>query len=144
MGDGFSPICLAPIGEAVIQPGLNEITYERLGSYNLIISDLIFIGAEFEHVHAAASEWSSDETNHWHACTAVGCPTGKLDVAAHTFEEVAAEGVAATCKAEGKKVEKCSVCGYKKETVLPKIAHTLGEAYDIVPATCEAAGSQKK
>ena len=144
MGDGFSPICLAPIGEAVIQPGLNEITYERLGSYNLIISDLIFIGAEFEHVHAAASEWSSDETNHWHACTAVGCPTGKLDVAAHTFEEVAAEGVAATCKAEGKKVEKCSVCGFKKETVLPKLAHTLGEAYDIVPATCEAAGSQKK
>ena len=144
MGDGFSPICLAPIGEAVIQPGLNEITYERLGSYNLIISDLIFIGAEFEHVHAAASEWSSDETNHWHACTAVGCPTGKLDVAAHTFEEVAAEGVAATCKAEGKKVEKCSVCGFKKETVLPKLAHTLGEAYDVVPATCEAAGSQKK
>ncbi len=144
MGDGFSPICLAPIGEAVIQPGLNEITYERLGSYNLIISDLIFIGAEFEHVHAAASEWSSDETNHWHACTAVGCPTGKLDVAAHTFEEVAAEGVAATCKAEGKKVEKCSVCGFKKETSLPKLAHTLGEAYDVVPATCEAAGSQKK
>ena len=144
MGDNYSPLCLCPIGEAVLQPGLNEITYERLGSYNLIISDLIFIGSEFEHVHAAATEWSSDENNHWHACTAPGCPTGKLDVAAHTFEEVAAEGVAATCAAEGKKVEECSVCGYKKETVLPKLAHTLGEAYDVVPATCQAAGSQKK
>ena len=144
MGDNYSPLCLCPIGEAVLQPGLNEITYERLGSYNLIISDLIFIGSEFEHVHAAATEWSSDENNHWHACTAPGCPTGKLDVAAHTFEEVAAEGVAATCAAEGKKVEKCSVCGHKKETVLPKLAHTLGEAYDVVPAACEADGSQKK
>ena len=144
MGDNYSPLCLCPIGEAVLQPGLNEITYERLGSYNLIISDLIFIGSEFEHVHAAATEWSSDENNHWHACTAPGCPTGKLDVAAHTLVEVPAEGVAATCAAEGKKVEECSVCGYKKETVLPKLAHTLGEAYDVVPATCEADGSQKK
>lgn len=145
MGDNYSPICLAPIGECVIQAGLNEITYKRIGSYNLIISELVFIGSEFEHTHAAASEWSSDETGHWHACTALGCPTGKADaVVAHTLEEVAAEGVAATCKAEGKKVEKCSVCGYKKETSLPKLDHTLGEAYDVVPATCEAAGSQKK
>ena len=145
MGSDFSPLCLCPIGECVIQPGANEITYERLGSYNLLISDLIFIGSEFQHVHAAADAWSSDETGHWHACTAPGCPTGKADaVVPHTLEEVAAEGVAATCKAEGKKVEKCSVCGFKKETVLPKLAHTLGEAYDVVPATCEAAGSQKK
>ena len=145
MGDNYSPLCVVPIGECVIQPGLNEITYERLGSYNLIISDLIFIGSEFEHVHAAADAWSSDETGHWHACTAMGCPTGKADaVVAHTLVEDPAQGVAATCSAEGKKVEVCSVCGYKVETKLDKLAHTFGEPYDIVAATCEAAGSQKK
>ena len=154
MGDNYSPLCVVPIGECVIQPGLNEITYERLGSYNLIISDLIFIGSEFEHVHAAATTWSSDADNHWHNCTAVGCPTGKLDVAAHTFAEVAPaddtetdaahKARAATCSEEGIKVEVCSVCNYRKETKLDKLPHTLGEAYDIVPATCEAAGSQKK
>ena len=146
MGDNFSPLALAPIGECVIQPGANEITYERLGSYNLLISDLIFIGSEFEHVHAPATTWSSDENGHWHACTAIGCPTnGKADaVVAHTFEEVTAESVAATCSKEGKKVEKCSVCDFKKETVLPKLAHTLGAAYDVVEATCAAEGSQKK
>ena len=154
MGDNYSPLCLCPIGECVIQPGLNEITYERLGSYNLIISDLIFIGSEYEHVHAAAATWSSDAESHWHACTAVGCPTGKLDTAAHTFVEVAPaddtetdaahKAKAATCSEEGIKVEVCSVCNYRKETKLDKLPHTLGEAYDVVPATCEAAGSQKK
>lgn len=143
MGDNYSPLCLCPIGECVLQPGLNEITYERLGSYNLIISDLIFIGAEYEHVHAAASAWSSDETNHWHACTAPGCPTGKLDVAAHTFGDKYDE-VAATCSAKGSYKQKCSVCDYVKTVETDQLAHTYGEPYDIVPATCEAAGSQKR
>ena len=141
----YSPVALCPIADDVyIQPGQNVFKYERTGSYNMVMSDLVFIGVEFEHVHAAASTWSSDADNHWHACTAPGCPTGKLDSAAHTYEEVTAEGVTATCAAEGKKVEKCTICEYKKETALPKLAHTLGDAYDVVPATCEAAGSQKK
>ena len=143
MGDNYSPLCMCPIGECVIQPGLNEITYERLGSYNLIISDLIFIGAEYEHVHAAATDWSSDDEQHWHACTAPGCPTGKLDVANHTFGEWEVTK-AATCKEAGERKHTCSVCGKAVTEVVEKLAHTLGEAYDVVPATCEAAGSQKK
>lgn len=143
MGDNYSPLCLCPIGECVIQAGLNEITYERLGSYNLIISDLIFIGSEYEHVHAAASEWSSDDTNHWHACTALGCPTGKLDVAAHTFGEWETTK-AATCKEAGERQHACTVCGKVVKEEIAKLAHTLGEPHDVVPATCEAAGSQKR
>ena len=143
MGDNYSPICLVPIGECVLQPGLNEITYERLGSYNLIISNLVFVGAEFEHTHAAATEWSSDDTNHWHACTALGCPTGKVDVAAHTFGDWV-ENKAASCKEAGERQHTCSICGKVVKEEIAKVAHTYGEAYDVVPATCEAAGSQKK
>ena len=143
MGDNYSPLCLCPIGECVIQAGLNEITYERLGSYNLIISDLIFIGSEYEHVHAAASEWSSDDENHWHACTALGCPTGKLDVAAHTFGDWETTK-AATCSEAGERQHTCSVCGKVVKEAVAKLAHTLGDPHDVVPATCQAAGSQKR
>ena len=44
MGDNFSPLCLCPIGDCYLVRGANEMTYERLGSYNLIVSDLVFIG----------------------------------------------------------------------------------------------------
>ncbi len=143
MGDNYSPLAMCPIGECVIQPGLNEITYERLGSYNLIISDLIFIGAEFEHTHQAATTWSSDDEQHWHACEAIGCPTGKLDVANHTFGDWV-ENKAATCKEAGERQHTCTVCGKVVKEEIAKLAHTFGEPYDVVPATCQAAGSQKK
>ena len=150
MGDNYSPVALAPMGECVIQPGLNEITYERLGSYNLIINKLVFIGTEYEHTHAAATEWSSDADGHWHACTALGCPNKKADApVAHTFEDKAddARNKAPTCAQEGAKVEKCSVCGYEKVTPIDKIAHTYPNdgAYEIKEAaTCQAAGSKER
>ena len=145
MGDNYSPLCLCPIGECVIQAGLNEITYERLGSYNLIISDLIFIGSEYEHVHAAATEWSSDDENHWHACTALGCPTGKLDVAAHTFGDWETTK-AATCKEAGERQHTCTVCGKVVKEAVAKIAHTFaadgGWTQNKAP-TCDEPGERQ-
>ena len=145
MGSDYSPLCLCPIGDCYLVRGANEMTYERLGSYNLIISDLVFIGKVITHEHEAATTWSSDENQHWHACTVPGCPTaGKADTpAAHTFGEQY-DVVAATCTAKGSYKQKCSVCDYVKTVETDKIAHTYGEAYDVVAATCEAAGSQKK
>ena len=134
-----------PVGDIVLQDGVNQLIYKRVKTRNMIIKDFVFVVENSEHTHVAATTYSSDETGHWHACTALGCPTGKADaVEAHTLVEDPAQGVAATCSAEGKKVEVCSVCGYKVETKLDKLAHTFGEPYDIVAATCEAAGSQKK
>ncbi len=51
------------------------------------------------HEHQFSAEWSSDETNHWHASTCEDgeeCATATSDLAAHTIED----GV-------------CSVCGYE-------------------------------
>ena len=146
MGDNYSPLCLCPIGEAVLQPGLNEITYERLGSYNLIISDLVFIGSEYQHEHAPATTWSSDDTQHWHACTAVGCPTNKLDVANHEFGEWETTKEA-TCSAEGERQHTCTICGKVVKEAIAKIAHTYANegAYTVTkPATCTAVGEQER
>lgn len=54
-----------------------------------------------EHEHTFATEWSYDETNHWHAATCEH-KDERADVAAHTFED----GV-------------CTVCGYEEEVEAP-------------------------
>ena len=68
------------------------------------------------------SKWESNETNHWHPATC-GHDTQKGSSAAHTFVEDTTKSKAATCKEDGVKVEKCSVCNFVKETKLPKGAH---------------------
>ena len=136
-----------PVGPVVLQEGVNELIYKRVQTQNMLIKDFVFVIKDSEHSHVAATAWSSDENGHWHACTAPGCPTGKADaVVAHTFEEVAAESVAPTCSAEGKKVEKCSVCDFKKETKLAKIAHTFpadGGWTQNKAATCTEDGERQ-
>ena len=131
MGDNYSPLCLVPIGDCYIVNGVNEITYERLGSYNLIIDQLVFIGTLVEHTHTAAAEYSSDDTQHWHACTAPGCPTGVADTKApHEFGAVTVK-TPATHTADGVGEKECSVCGKKVEVVIPSPGHTWGTAEDI-------------
>lgn len=76
------------------------------------------------HVHTFdETVWEKNETQHWHPATCEHT-NQKGSAAAHTFQEVAAESVAPTCSVPGKKVEVCTVCGYKKETVLTA-AHDL-------------------
>ena len=59
------------------------------------------------HVHDYATEWSKDETNHWHACTGTGtCDAPKKDQAAHTYGDDINETAYYTC----------SVCGYENAT----------------------------
>ena len=57
--------------------------------------------------HSWDTEWSSDETKHWHQCTAC---TATADEAEHTVEEDPA--VPATCTTDGLTAgSHCSVCG---------------------------------
>lgn len=56
--------------------------------------------------HVAATEWSTDEEYHWHACTTDGCKH-HLDEAEHTWTDGE--------KKDGKWYVKCSDCGYEKE-----------------------------
>ena len=85
-----------------------------------------------------ANNWETNATNHWH----INEDGSKADNAKHTFEEDTSKAVAATCKAEGKKVEVCTVCGYVKETTVKKLDHKFvaDTSKTNVPATCKAEG----
>ena len=82
-------------------------------------------------------KWESDKTNHWHLVDGE-----QADKAKHTFEEDKAQSVAATCKAEGKKVEVCSVCGYVKETTLKQLDHKWDDGKVTKEATCSVPGEK--
>lgn len=64
------------------------------------------------HTHTPATVWSSDATNHWHACS--GC-TDKLDLAPHTSDSGTVT-TPATATTTGTKTYKCTVCGYVMNT----------------------------
>ena len=75
--------------------------------------------------HTFSSAWTSDDTNHWHACE---CGQ-KSDVAVHTYvkNKVLKE---ATHTEEGAIQYKCSVCGKTKTEVIPKITeHTFSSEW---------------
>ena len=71
------------------------------------------------HTHVWATEWSHNETNHWHNCTAANCTVssneGKKDYAAHIFTY--------TDNGDGTHTKSCSTCGYSATE-----AHSYGES----------------
>jgi hypothetical protein len=60
-----------------------------------------------EHTHTYATTWSSDDTQHWHECTAHD--GAKTDVADHDWEWQ--ETTPATTTADGEETETCKICG---------------------------------
>ena len=94
---------------------------------------------------ASASEWSSDEVNHWKEC---GCGT-KVDISEHTEGTPVKENIVpATCTENGSydEVIYCSVCGREMSRVSKTeeaTGHTEGTPVkeNIVPATCTEDGS---
>ena len=80
---------------------------------------------EGDHKHTYGNLWYSDDTSHWHQCTAEKCPAlsdSTKDLASHTF--VWKVEKAATATETGSKYEKCTVCSYKRSenTVIPKLS----------------------
>ena len=76
---------------------------------------------KLEHKHKFATEWTKDETNHWHASTCGHEVTeGKT---AHTFGDwtITKEP---TEEAEGSREKSCTVCEYTVPEVIAKLEHT--------------------
>ena len=48
----------------------------------------------------------------------------------------------ATCTSVGKKEHKCTVCGFKEETDIPKAEHTWDDGVITTPATCSQPGEK--
>ena len=98
---------------------------KQIGLFTAIlfaVSTLMVSCSQEVHEHTFASEWTSDETNHWHAATC-GHTTEVSGKAEHTFGEwkVTQEP---TEEADGSKERTCTVCGYKATEVIPKLDHT--------------------
>ena len=73
------------------------------------------------HEHTYGNSWYSDDTSHWHQCTAEKCPAlsdSTKDLASHTF--VWKIDKAATATETGLQHEECTVCGFERnETEIP-------------------------
>lgn len=72
--------------------------------------------------HQYASAWSSDSTDHWHACT-LSNHTDVADKGAHDFDNGKITKQA-TEDAEGVKTYTCNTCDYKKYESIAKLPHT--------------------
>lgn len=74
------------------------------------------------HEHSYASQWSSDSSSHWHAATCEHTEETS-NKENHTWDE----GVVtreATCSTNGIISYTCTVCGYVKQELTDKLAHT--------------------
>ena len=69
------------------------------------------------HEHQYSDQWTSDATNHWHACE---CGE-KSDLSAHQFKWVIDQEATAT--KPGEKHQECTVCGYKTAPVTIPVTH---------------------
>ena len=143
----FSNLTMLPFGQAAIAAGDNTITYERLGSYNYSFSKLIIVF--YEHAHAAATAWQSDDNGHWHACNDANCPLPdiKMDYAEHTWvaDTSKTDHVAESCADENIHYEVCSVCGATREVKSPSTAAHVwtdkeavknSDNKDVIPMEC--------
>ncbi len=102
-----------------------------------------------EHVHTFSTEWSSDDTSHWHASTCEHTDE-KSDVADHDWDE-GVETTPATETAKGVMTYTCTVCEKTKTEEIPELAHTHTYsdvlAYDAdghyYPSTCGHSDAKK-
>lgn len=74
--------------------------------------------------HEFNETWSSNETEHWHACK--NCGTEKKDVAAHTWGEweIVKE---ATEEQAGLRTRTCTVCAQEESEMIPKLTPVTEE-----------------
>lgn len=78
--------------------------------------------AVLPHTHKYSTEWTSDETNHWHAATCEHTTEVK-DKATHSFNEGDVTKEATETEA-GVKIYTCLVCEYKKTEAIPVLPST--------------------
>ena len=101
------------------------------------------------HEHTYSTEWSKNETEHWHAATCKHTSERK-DVAEHTWSEGEVT-TAATEEADGVNTFVCTVCGEVKTEVIPALGHehtystewSKNETEHWHAATCKHTGERK-
>lgn len=83
-----------------------------------------------DHMHNwSSTEWSHDETSHWHECSAQGCPvtdnSAKGSYAQHSFGDWVTDANA-TSSQSGSKHRDCTVCAYRQTESIPATGGSSG------------------
>ena len=72
--------------------------------------------------HNYSSNWSHDNSSHWHACTDKGYENLKKDEATHNYKTTT---IKPTYDADGYTLHTCEICSYSyKDDVTSKLTHT--------------------
>lgn len=110
--------------------GLDSVTFATGSSASsssvtfTMPANSLTVAAVYAHVHDYATTWSSDASNHWHACISEntsGCTATEADKATHTASTWI-EDKTATTEASGSRHKECTVCGYVMTTeTIPQI-----------------------
>ena len=93
----------------------------------LILVVSLLCSCDPSHTHTFASEYSVDETYHWHQCE---CGE-KEGYAEHSWNK----GVVTThptTESEGVKTYTCTVCRYKKSEPIEKLTESHKHSYDVI------------
>ena len=149
--------------ETALSGGIKSITMKGNGEWQLLTNNVAYPqqtgyasgGTDCGNLTLTASgvTWTLDGSNEYFALnlisTGAAYPTEIVITygnAAEECEHVAGEWEtekAATCAADGSRVQKCTKCGtvLKRET-LPKVAHIAGEWTETAQPTCSATGTK--
>ena len=123
---GYSEVKDCLIGDAYIKNGANTISFKRLDSFNLAISDFVFIGKASAKAHVAPADTveftGKDDISHWKV---VEGDSFKFNRGDHQWgADEANPDTESTCTVQGEKHYKCTVCGATKVEKLELKAHT--------------------
>lgn len=149
--------------ETALSGGIKSITMKGDGEWQLLTNNVAYPqktgyasgGTDCGNLTLTASgvTWTLDGSSEYFALnlisTGAAYPTEIVITygnAAEECEHVAGEWEtekAATCAAEGSRVQKCTKCGtvLKRET-LPRVAHIAGEWTETAQPTCSATGTK--
>ena len=93
-----------------------------------------------DHTHKFATDWTYDETHHWHAATCIHT-SGVADKAEHEWNE-GVQTKAPTCAETGVKTYTCLTCGATKVEEIVKLEHTPEDIPGVAP-NCTETGLTK-
>ena len=97
---------------------LTESTVDSIKGYRYVTISVPTAPAP--HTHTFDNTWTTDATDHWHACTASDCNgiDAIKDKAAHIFGDWIIDQEPTATKA-GSKYRECTVCNYKETVTIP-------------------------
>ena len=117
------------------------------GSYreitNFTNDTTVVVNAVISHEHSWSTEWTSNETHHWHECANAGCDIEAIadmdGYAEHTFGDWTIT-TPATPDADGEKTRKCD-CG-RTETAVVKFVPAADEDTGVLTEDTNAAENE--